>query len=146
MVARWKVLYFGCFLWITHVTLFFQPSRGHVCPFQKCHRRIRDSHPSARCGAFVRLSLSSVTLLTGTHWGFLSDHILSKVLDACPLEWAPSCSYWFEEILLHKAQVRQALCQTLWHAWQCQTTCHTPKKGSDISDSVKQSVTNLRKG
>ena len=38
--------------------------------------------------SFVRVFLSSVALLTGTHRGFLSDFKLRYVRDACPLEWA----------------------------------------------------------
>ena len=48
-------------------------------------------------GAFVRVSLSSVALLTGTHRGFLSDKILRYMCDAHPLEW-PLCVQSFTDL------------------------------------------------
>ena len=81
------MLQIGHFLCITYVTLILRPLGG---PTAIPAQRTMDLEIVNRAlsGAFVRVSLSSVALLTGTHRGFLSDFKLRYVRDACPLEWA----------------------------------------------------------
>ena len=67
-----QVVDFGHFLWITHVTLFWEPSSGPRAIPAKVDV-VLEIVIRAVPGAFVRVSLSSVVLLTGTHLGVLSD-------------------------------------------------------------------------